>query len=68
MDEQHSTVTLDLPNSPNIHPTFHTSEVLPYIESDTTLFPSHRFEEPNPIITNDGNEEYYIECILDAQR
>ena len=68
MDEQHSTVTLDLPNSPNIHPTFHTSEVLPYIESDTTLFPSRRFEEPNPIITNDGDEEYYIERILDARR
>ena len=63
MDKQHSTVTLHLPNSPNIHPTFHTSEVLPYIESDTMLFPSRCFEEPNPIITNDGDEEYYIERI-----
>ena len=37
IDKEHSTVTLDLPNSPNICPTFHTSEVLPYIESDTTI-------------------------------
>ena len=31
-DEQHSTVTLDLPNSTNIFPTFHMSQVIPYIE------------------------------------
>jgi len=66
VDEEHSTVMLDLPNSPNICPTFHTSEVLPYIESDISLFPSHRFEEPKPIVTDVGDEEYYIECILDA--
>ena len=68
VDEDHSTVTLDLPNSPSICPTFHTSEILPYIESNTTLFPSCRFEELNPIITNDGDEEYFVERILDAQR
>ena len=68
LDEQHSTVTLDLPNSPNIHPTFHTSEVLPYIKSDTTLFPSRHFEEPDPITTDEGEEEYFIERILDARR
>ena len=68
VDEDHSTVTLDLPNSPNICPTFHTSEILPYIESDTTLFPSRRFEELNPIITDDSDEEYFVEHILDAQR
>lgn len=35
---KHSTIMLDLPNAPNIFLTFHTSEVLPYIESDTELF------------------------------
>jgi len=67
VDEEHSTVTLDLPNSLNICPTFHTSEVLPYIESDISLFPTCCFEEPKPIITDIGNEEYYIERILDAR-
>jgi len=68
IDKDHSTVTLDLPNSPNIFPVFHTSEVLPYIESDTSLFPSHHLEEPPPIITLDGHEEYFINKILDACR
>ncbi|EDR02067.1 reverse transcriptase-RNase H-integrase [Laccaria bicolor S238N-H82] len=68
VDEDHSTVTLDLPNSPNIFPVFHTSEILPYIESDTSLFPSRHLEEPRPIITEDGQEEYSIDKILDARR
>ena len=66
-DENSSTVTLDLLNSPNISPTFHTSEILPYIESDLSLFPSRKFKEPNLIFTEDGEEEYFIEKILDAR-
>ena len=65
-DEVHSTVTLDLPNSPNIFPMFHTSQVIPYIESDTDKFPSRCFKEPDPIITDDSQEEQYIDKILDA--
>jgi len=65
-NEQHSTVTLDLLNSLNIYPTFHMSQIVLYIESDTDKFPSHRFEEPEPIITEDGQEEQYIDKILDA--
>ena len=68
VDEQHSTVTLDLPNSPNKIPTFHTLQVIPYIESDTEMFPSRHFEEPNPIITEDGIEEQFIDKISDARR
>jgi hypothetical protein len=54
-----SIVILELPNSHNICPTFYTSKILPYIESDTTLFLSLRFEELNPIIANKGDEEFY---------
>ena len=68
IDDAHSTVTLDLPNSPNIFPTFHTLQVILYIESDTENFPSCYFEEPTPIITEDGYEEQYINRILDACR
>ena len=67
VDEDHSTVTLDLPNSPNIFPVFHMLEVLPYSESDISLFPSHCMEEPPPITTPDGNNEYFIDKILDTQ-
>jgi len=66
VDEDHSMVTLNLPNSPNIFPIFHTSQVLPYIESNMSLFPSHHFEEPPPIITPEGNEEFFVDKILDA--
>ena len=66
-DEQHSTVTIKLPNAPNIFPTFHTSEVLPFIETNTSLFPSHKFEEPLPILTPKGNEEFFIEKIIDER-
>jgi len=68
IDEQHSTMMLDLPNCPNIFPTFHTSEVLPFVESDLSQFPSQKFLEPSPIITETGEEEFFIEKILDARR
>jgi len=64
-DKEHSTVTLDLLHSTNIFTTFDISQVIPYIESDTENFPSHHFEEPDPIIMEDGNEEQYIDKILD---
>lgn len=59
-DEKHSTVTIELPNAPNIFPTFHTSEILSFIENNTSLFPSRKFKEPVPILTPKGNEEYFI--------
>jgi hypothetical protein len=68
LDEEHSTATLDLPNLPNIHPTFHTSKVLPFAESDATLFSSHKSTEPLPIITSDNQEEYYIDKIINARQ
>ena len=66
-DEQHSTITLELPNAPNIFPTFHTSEVLPFIENDPVLFPSRKFKEPPPILNLEGDEEFFIDKILDQR-
>lgn len=56
---------LDLLNSLNIFPTFHTSDVLPYVKY-TDLFPSHKFAELTLIVTEERDEEYYIDQILDA--
>ena len=64
-DNEHSTIMLDLPNAPNIFLIFQTSAVLPYLESDTELFPSCKYEELLPIETEDGTG-YYIEWILDV--
>ena len=68
IDEGDSTVTLDLPNLPNIFPTFHTSEVAPYIENNTTLFPNREFSRPPAVTMKDGSEEYFIRDIIDERR
>lgn len=62
-----STYTLDMPNSPNIYPVFHSSELLPYHLSDAELFPSREFARPAPIITDDG-PEWTIEDIVASRR
>ena len=64
-DENHSTVTTELPNMLNIFPTFHTSEVLPFIKNDDSLFPSQKSEEPPPILTPEGKHKFFIDKILD---
>ena len=38
------TVTVDLLNNPNTFPTFHTSQVLPFMENDDSLFLDHEEE------------------------
>ncbi|CAA7265257.1 unnamed protein product [Cyclocybe aegerita] len=64
MDKEHSTVMLDLPNSPNLFPTFHTSQVKPFHENNAMLFPSREFNHPPPVITKNG-KEYFIWDIID---
>jgi hypothetical protein len=60
----HSTVTLDLPNKPHVFPTFHMSQIIPFIENDDTLFPSRKIAQPPPLIINE-EEEYFVDRILD---
>ena len=67
VDPTHSTVTLDLPRSPNVFPVFHTSEVMPFIENDEILFPSRTLHAPEPVNVND-NLEHFIEKILDERK
>jgi hypothetical protein len=37
-----SNYTLEQPNSPNTYPTYHTSELGPFLLNNTSLFPSHK--------------------------
>jgi hypothetical protein len=60
-----SAYTLDLPNSPNIFPTFHASQLKRFTENDAILFPSREHASPGPIMTSDGMEEYAIDKIID---
>ena len=65
-DEKHSTVTLDLPNLPNIFPVFHSSEVKPFTENNDDLFPSRALLLPEPV-TIDGQQEFFIDRIVDER-
>ncbi|KIM80242.1 hypothetical protein PILCRDRAFT_73495, partial [Piloderma croceum F 1598] len=47
-----SNYTLELPNSPNTFPTFHSSELKPHFTNDCSLFPLHKMAEPQPVFTN----------------
>ncbi|KAF9554024.1 hypothetical protein CPC08DRAFT_603592, partial [Agrocybe pediades] len=65
VDQQHSTVTLDMPNNnKNKVNVFHTSQVLPFKENDDDLFPSRKLEKPPPMVI-DGDDEYFIKDIID---
>lgn len=67
INPEHSTITLDLPHSTNVHPVFHTSEILPYIVNNDTLFPSRALHSPEPVIV-DGNLEHFVDRILDQRK
>lgn len=47
-----STVTLDMPNAPNLFPTFHISNIKPWHANDDEKFPSRTLEEPGPVEVN----------------
>jgi len=60
-----SAYTLELPNSPNIFPTFHTSQLKCFTKNNTLLFPLYEHISPSLIMTSDGMEEYMIDRIID---
>ena len=57
-----------MPNQPNVYPTFHASELKPHIDNDPNLFPSREHLKPLPVLTNEGQEEWVVESILDERR
>ncbi|KAF7321397.1 Reverse transcriptase-RNase H-integrase [Mycena kentingensis (nom. inval.)] len=62
-----STVTLDLRNQPRIYPVFHVFELVPYHETDPSLFPDRKLTRLEPIVGSDGEEEYLVEKVLDKR-
>src|SRR6266403_3665549 len=59
--------TLELPNSPNIFPVFHTSEIQPFRENNNERFPDRALHPPNPISSN-GQNEIFIDRIVDERK
>ena len=62
-----STVTLEMPNAPNLFPTFHTSNVKPWFPNDDNKYPSRTLEQPGPIDVN-GSEEFLVDSIIDHKK
>jgi len=56
--EDASTITLDIPNAPNIFPTFHTSHIKPFKQNDNSKWPSRTLEKPGPVDFVDGHPEH----------
>ncbi|KAF8224682.1 hypothetical protein L208DRAFT_1510463 [Tricholoma matsutake] len=61
-------VTLDLPASSKMYPKFHMSEVFRHNENDGELFPSRELTRLGGVVTEDGQKEFFMEKIMDAQK
>lgn len=63
-----STYKLNLPHTTNIFPTFHASQIKPFILNDDEIFPSCKNAEiPEPILV-DGVLENYVDRILNFKK
>src|ERR1700738_3840877 len=62
-----SEYTLQLPNSPRTFPGFHANRLRPHQANDPNLFPSRELLRPGPVVTEDGQEEWAIERIIDER-
>jgi len=60
-----SMYTLHLPASSHVFPFFHVSLLKKFNVNDLDLFSEHELAKPGPIVTADGQDEYFIEKILD---
>lgn len=67
VNNEASTITLDMPNAPNVFPTFHSSLVKPFCENNNKKYPGRTLDEPGPIMV-DGMEEFLVEKIIDHKR
>lgn len=57
-----------MPNSTLPYTTFHASELCPYRENDSTLFPTREHAFPGPVIMANGEEEWLGDKIIDKRR
>lgn len=58
--------TLDMPNQPNVLPSFYVDQLKRYVPNKASLFPGRERHMPELAIV-DGQEEFFIERILDLR-
>lgn len=59
--------TLNLPNTLNVFPTYHASQLKHHIHNDDELFLSRKMDQPSPVLTPEDLEEFHIERIIDVR-
>lgn len=62
-----SSYTLNMPNAENVFPTFHSSLLRPFVANDGNLFPSRELERPAAITGDSGDDEFFVEEIIDEK-
>ncbi|KAJ2921319.1 hypothetical protein H1R20_g15775, partial [Candolleomyces eurysporus] len=63
-----STCTLNMPGHPKLFPVFHVSQLKPYHTNDDSLIPTRAHIRPPPLKFVDGEEEFFIDRILDEHK
>ncbi|GAW09476.1 reverse transcriptase-RNase H-integrase [Lentinula edodes] len=59
--------TLDMPNQPNVFPSFYVDQLKRFVPNNPDLFPGRERAIPQPTIV-DGYEEFDIDRIMDSRR
>jgi hypothetical protein len=60
-----STYKLKMPLTSHVHPTFHSSQLCPFVENNDELFVKWKLTLPSSIVMADRST-YFIEHILDS--
>jgi len=62
---ERSVYTLDMPNAPELYPTFHSTLLTKHLPNDDILFPGCFHQHPGTIVTENGEIEWWVEDIID---
>lgn len=68
VNKEKSSYTLNMPNAENTFSTFHSSLLRPFVPNNSNLFPSRKLQRPDAITGVLGDDEYYVDSIIDEKR